>query len=137
MPKRRLVVASDLAAEPEHKTPVRVRLQVPGLARHDRRAAREGDRDRRRQFEPLGRQCRKGKRREDVVRELGGHHRIEPGFLGDRREPPASRQCRIGIIVKTRISHLVLIVNPASYLPESRTIFFGVKKASYCIERAM
>ena len=86
--KPALVVASDLAAEPEHEPALRVRLQVPGLARHDRRAAREGDCDRRRQLDPLGRQCRKGERRKDVVRQLGGHQRIEPGFLGDRREPP-------------------------------------------------
>jgi hypothetical protein len=87
-PEPALVVASDLAAEPQHEAPVRIRLQVPGLARHDRRAAREGDRDRRRQLDPLGREGGKGERREGVVRELGGHHRIEAGFLRSRREPP-------------------------------------------------
>ena len=81
-------MASDLAAEPEHEPPVRVGLQVPGLARHDRRAAREGDGNRRRQLDPLGRERGKGEWRKDVVIELGGYQRIEAGLLRHRGEGP-------------------------------------------------
>ena len=77
-----LVVAFDLAAQPEDEAPVRIRLEIPSLARHDGRAARERHGDRRRQLDPFGRQRRKGERGEDVVPQLDRHQRIEAGALG-------------------------------------------------------
>jgi len=71
-PEAALVVALDLAAEAQHESAVGVGLQVPGLARHHRRAAREGDGNRRRQLDPLGRERSKGKRRKNVMPELDG-----------------------------------------------------------------
>ncbi len=81
-----LVVAFDLAAETQHEAPVGVGVQVPGLARHHRRTARERDGDRRRQLDALGRERGKGERRKDVVPELDGHQRVEPHGLRRRAE---------------------------------------------------
>ena len=74
-------MAFDLAAQTQHEPPIRIRVQIPGLARHDRRAARECHGDRRRQLDPLGRESGKGERRKDVVAELDRHQRVEPGGL--------------------------------------------------------
>ena len=93
------VVAFDLTPQPEDEPAVRIRLQIPRLAGQHRRAARKGDGDRRRQLDPLGREHSKGERREDVVSELGRHHRIEPGGFrrgrgGSRFAPAPHRQHR-------------------------------------------
>ncbi len=81
-------MAFDLAAQTQHETPIRIRVQIPGLTGHDRRAARECHCDRRGQLDPLGRESGKGERRENIVSELDRHQRIEPGSLRRRAERP-------------------------------------------------
>src|SRR5690348_9114772 len=54
-------------------------MQVPGLARHHRRAAWEGNGDRRGELDALGRKRSNGERRKDVVPELDRHQRVEAG----------------------------------------------------------
>ncbi len=103
--KASLVVAFDLAAEAENEPPVGIRVKIPGLARHNRRAAWKGDGDRRRQLDPAGGERGEGERRERLVAELDGRHRVEAGCLPPRRRMVRLRaNRRIGRVAKTRIS---------------------------------
>jgi len=83
-----LVVAFDLAAQPEHEPPIRVRLQIPGLARHNRGAARECYGDRGGELDPFGGENRKGERPEHVMPELDGHYCIKSRSLSSGGERP-------------------------------------------------
>ena len=79
--KASFVMAFDLAAEPEDEPPIRIRVQIPGLARHDRGAAWKRDGDRRRQLDPGGGERGEGERRKRLVAELDRHHRVKAGRL--------------------------------------------------------